>query len=194
MVPALGAKIIAELGDISATSAVVAAVDHAPLLMPIEHRLEKPFFGQGYHDITVIEADFGSMRAAVEEQGRQFRDEVIPLAPLELQAECVVPQIPVDIEIEFVGKEEVQPLSPFARKTSLKLAEEFLGIESAGLRVHRIERERHSLCAHGDETARLIGMPPQYIVCNEGTKIDLPSGDDSFAVQRISRDHEHLGR
>ena len=47
--------------------------------------------------------------------------------------------VPADMEIEFIGKEEIESLASFARIAVLEWAEERLGVFGTGARIHRIQ-------------------------------------------------------
>ena len=108
LVPALSAEIVAELDDVAPAPAVIAAVDHPALLMPVEARLEEAFLRQRHHHVAVIEPHLRRARADVLEQRRQFRHDVVAFALLELLGEVGRPEIAADAKAEFVGEEEVQ--------------------------------------------------------------------------------------
>ena len=69
LVPALGAEIVAELIHALAAPAVVAAQDHAALLVPVEHRFEKALLAERDEHIVVIEPQLRRARTGVLEQG-----------------------------------------------------------------------------------------------------------------------------
>ena len=139
LIPALGAEVVAKLDDVATAPAVVAAVDHAALLVPLEDRLEVGFLRQRDHHVAVVQPHLGRARPDVAEQRRQLGHDVVTFAPAELLGEPGRPQVAADAERQLVGEEEVQPLADLAGEAIFELPEELLRIGRTRFRIHRVE-------------------------------------------------------
>ncbi len=124
--PALRTEIVAEFCHISAASSMIAPIDHSPVVVPQEDRLEERFLFERYHHVVEIEANLRCTRADVGKEGRQFRDHVVPLTFLELVGEPAVPEILPDSEFQFVREKEIERLARLTGQFVLKSLEKLL--------------------------------------------------------------------
>ncbi len=69
-VPSLGAEVVAKLNDIAASASVIAPVDHAVLVMPVEYGTEEALLAECHHHIAIIQPHFAGARTDLGKKRR----------------------------------------------------------------------------------------------------------------------------
>lgn len=98
--------IVPELGYFLSAAAVVAAIGHSPVLMPLKNRAETVLFLQLHDHSIIVQTDFHRLRAVLLKDQIQVRPDIIALPSLKFFREKDVPQSPADIEVQLIRKEK----------------------------------------------------------------------------------------
>ena len=118
---------------------MITTEDHPPIFVPLIHWFKKVFFAQAYQNIVVVHPYFGCFIANVSKQRIQIRDNIVPFSLFELSGKIFIPEVPAQVKVQFIRKEEVQTFAPFTWKGLFEFPEKMADIRFPACRIHRIK-------------------------------------------------------